>query len=520
MPPVLKKRKIAATSSRKVAPAAYKQSITSFGRISKSGSVSQVDKKEKDHTFFDEPYEIHELKENPTKKRKLELLETSPKEDNCVAILEKTPAVAKSDRIVQASSPSSPALPIKPRKRPPLRPKNADTPTKGARAFLEAFVLSSPAPSSLPLSPLPISKDTTPTSSAPISAQLTDKRASYDLPEELQDLIKLHSSFLTALSLHYAHNGRFTPTELRVLQPSIERAWGKRRICVEDVQLILGILRADDLPIKAQCPFALSDYGNGKICIELIESNPQDGIHRQPIETAKLKVRFNSNLRRLWEDREPCSDIPSFLSCLTRCPITVCSSLSQISPLLAKGQRRLEDLKAGAIKAQIIANSLKSTSANSPTRLKAVGSRSSSLLSRIQAKELYQSTLPGAPSPESIARKNALQRLEEIMPVLDILSSSGTQSVPIGTTPTDAQSRNQVFSFTMPTIVQHLQMSLRNPISKDEAMKCVGLLAEEIAPSWIGLRRIGKFNGVTIRRVKGMSRDEITEKVRDAMVKA
>ena len=526
MPPALKKRKIAAATTRKLAPTTFNQSIAAFGRISKSGTVTQIGKTEKKDAFLDEPCEVLELRDKLTKKRKTELLETPPKEDSCLAVFEKKPTITKSDRpssIFQPSSPSLPPLPIKPRKNPPLRSKNAETPTKGARAFLEAFALSSSSPSTLRSSPLPVSKDTPPKSSAHISIQCPDHKESCDLPEELQDLIKLHSSFLTALSLHYAHNGRFTPTELRILQPSIERAWGKRRICAEDVQLILGILETEKLPsqqIKARCPVALSDYGNGKICVESIEPSPQDGIHRQPIEIEKLKARFEFNLRKLWDGRKPSTDIPSFLSCLTPCPISACSSLSQISPLLAKGQRRLEDLKAGAIKAQVTANSCKSTLSNSPTRLQAVGNRSSSLLSRIRAKELYQSTLPGAPSPDSIARRNALQRLEEVVPVLEILTSSATRSLHTGTTSADANSQNQVFSFTIPTIVQHLQMSLRNPISKDEAMKCIGLLADEITPAWIGVKKVGKLNGVTIRKVKGMSRDEITERIRKVMEKA
>ena len=51
-------------------------------------------------------------------------------------------------------------------------------------------------------------------------------------------------------------------------------------------------------------------------------------------------------------------------------------------------------------------------------------------------------------------------------------------------------------------------------------MKCIGMLADEIAPAWIGLKKIGKLNGVTIRRVKGMSRDELTERIRNVMRKA
>lgn len=74
-------------------------------------------------------------------------------------------------------------------------------------------------------------------------------------------------------------------------------------------------------------------------------------------------------------------------------------------------------------------------------------------------------------------------------------------------------------SFTMPTVVQHLQMSLRNPISREEAERCVGLLADEIAPGWVGIREVGKLKGVTVRRVKGLGREEISEKIRVASLK-
>lgn len=76
-----------------------------------------------------------------------------------------------------------------------------------------------------------------------------------------------------------------------------------------------------------------------------------------------------------------------------------------------------------------------------------------------------------------------------------------------------------MFSFTMPTVVQHLQMSLRNPISKEEAVRCMGLLADDITPGWVGIRDVGKLKGVTVRRVKGFGREELRERIRVALEK-
>lgn len=63
----------------------------------------------------------------------------------------------------------------------------------------------------------------------------------------------------------------------------------------------------------------------------------------------------------------------------------------------------------------------------------------------------------------------------------------------------------------MPTLVQHLQMSLRNPIGKEEAVKCVRLLAE-VVPEWIGVREVGRLVGVTVRG-EGVGRDELRRRI-------
>ena len=66
-------------------------------------------------------------------------------------------------------------------------------------------------------------------------------------------------------------------------------------------------------------------------------------------------------------------------------------------------------------------------------------------------------------------------------------------------------------SFTMPTLVEHLQMSLRNPIGKEEVIRSLRVLAE-VAPEWVGLKEVGRMLGVTIKG-GGLRKDEIGTKI-------
>ncbi|MCJ1319797.1 hypothetical protein MMC15_005133 [Xylographa vitiligo] len=532
MPPALKKRRIAASATSKVNATGPipKGSIAAFGRITKSNSAFSTGTKDlavKQDALL---AGCSEKPEGQFKKRKIELLETPPKEEVATVLETKSTILAFTAALdVKESEPPLPSLPLKPRKKLLARTNNTETPTKGARAFLEAFALSSSSPSRRASSPLPAQEITPPTSPASIQSPCPasiatpcpTRPSTFELPEELQDLVDLHSAFLTALSLHYAHNGFFSPVDLRNLRPSIERAWGKRRIETDDICLALGILANDRSEDRSHsdtaCPLTLSNFGSGKICVELSDSPFEKRQRRRPVDVEKLNTTFVQNLSNLWRTHAPPS-IPSFLAKLHRAPIQPCASLHKISPLLAKGQRRLEDLKAGAIKAQLTNQKpTASVPQKAQVRPKAPSSRSSSLLERIQAKELYQSTLPTAPSPESIARRNALQRLEEIIPVLEILTSSATRGDFIKEMKVGVASK--VFSFTMPTVIQHLQMSLRNPISKDEAVRCIGLLAEEIAPGWVGMKQIGKLKGVTVRSTSGVGREEMRSRIAEAMGK-
>lgn len=72
---------------------------------------------------------------------------------------------------------------------------------------------------------------------------------------------------------------------------------------------------------------------------------------------------------------------------------------------------------------------------------------------------------------------------------------------------------------TMPTLVQHLQMSLKNPIAKEDAVRCVRLLAEEVAPGWVKVREVGRVVGVTVRKEESVGREDLAKRVDDLLAR-
>lgn len=528
MPPAAKRRRITAstTKSPSAVPASHR-GIQSFGRISKSQPLAQAPRKDValgGGALGEDCGAATGLRGNGTKRKLVSLEDNAVNGEDDPSLL--PPLLDACDKAIRCistpactkltTSPRSTTQPVTPRKRPAVRPKTAATPTQGAQSCLESLLLASSSP---PVKPSLSSVAVTTPSTSPASdrSPCPIRELHIELPTELLDLINLQSSFLTALSLHYAHHGSLTPADLRVLRPSIERSWGKRRVSTDDIRRILGILHVDgpleasETVQKGQRVLSISDYGNGKICVEIAENSRDDGGHRRPVDEETMRTLFTKTLTRLWEqytksvDDSPNIDV--FLSQLPLASISICSSVAKISPLIAKGQQRLLDLKAAALNAQKRNISITKDDKISSQTPKALNKRSQTLLDRILTKQLQQAALPPGPSPELLARKSALQRLEEIIPVIEILTSSGSK------TQNPNRVEVQTFSFTMPTLVQHLQTSLRNPISKDEVERCVTLLVEEVAPSWIRAGRIGKVVGITVVRSGAVGRDEMRRRV-------
>lgn len=525
MPPPAKKRKI---SGATYGP----RGIAAFGTVSKSQSQSLSSKKDVlEESVCLEAITVSTIEKTQVKRRKLEVTNH--------IVDEQTTPTARQDSTDEKIflKPSTQSKTKKVSKKLTPKATTNDTPTKGARTCLESLVLAlSPSP--------PISSQFSPPHEAPLSSApsiassdkeilaASDRLKLVEKEDEVQDLIDLYSSFLNALSLHYAHHGSFAPVDLRVLKPTIERCWGRKRICDDDIRRVIAIAPTrgqdkdqENLEQSELCPLSLLDYGNGKVCVEISEDSYNNTIQRRPLDVEKLTRDFARNVQKLWKRRVP-SAVRHFTSSLPLAPILPCSSLQKLAPLLSKGQRRLEDLKTGAIKTQITNNLSSTKVSHSPTSSKsqkATSDRVTSLLDRIRAKEMHQSTLPSGPSPASLARRSALQRLEEVVAILEILTNSGgasgcrsTLGAPTNGSPIEF---GRSYSFTMPTLVQHFQMSLRNPISRDEAILCVRLLADEIVPAWIAVREVGKLLGVTVRGRMGVTREEIRGRVQEALKK-
>jgi len=504
--PAAKKRKVTSATS-KTNPSSN-GSITAFTKVSKSQVLSKWPHEKAACSVAAQL--VKEL--NSNRKRKLLVVE-NVSIDTTSDILRS--AISQSQRDVKnlpgRLSREYQRLPQTPKK-PILAPSNAssaDTPTKGTRALLDGLALSSTS-SKNSLSSSPLKSQDTITTDDKSSFQdliIGDQfpRLEERLPTELLDLINLHTSFLTALSLHRAHNGAHSPADLRLLCPDVARAWGKRKVMLNDIQKILGVLNSattDDIVHKDRPigRLSLSDYGHGKICVEVETAIGRREEVARPLDENRLNDIFARNLRMLWEEHKSIegTSTTTFIQNLPLETTSICSSLAKTSPLLAKGQRRLEDLRTGIIlkkqaeREKIITLQVTDDNGRKPT-----------LLERLKAKELRQSTLPAPPSKAELSRNAALHRLEEVVSVLSLL----TTSTSVG---------QQRVSFTLPTVLGKLRDSFKTPMSKEEGETCVRLLASSIAPEWLKVVRMGKVDAIVVNRDNRPSDLDIRERVKRA----
>lgn len=526
MPPVAKRRKTGGVSATKTIAPSTQQGIQAFGRISKSQPRKSATGKCKSASIEEVQKTVHEASPSKrtevTSKRTAQVFdEDSETQDPARDRIKKQRINDNGDQLPRPKSQkvvTGVLQPKTPRKNTHLKLNAVETPTKGARSYLESLDLSS-SPTSRSSSSSGSRADT-PASSPPSAASPTNGQdPATELPEEIQDLVNLHSSFLTALSLHYAHNGTPAPADFRNLRPNIERSWRKRRVSIQDVQRLLALQQTSSF---AESKLSLSNFGSSKICVEIDTSSEYASVHKQPVDEDTLNKIFHTNLIERWDayyaSEKVSPSTEDFIHTLALAPIIPCASTTALAPLLAKGQCRLEDLKAGAIRAQARSQP-KSVSANNATdssnienippdtKAPCALARKTSLFDRIQQKQeaRLRSSESHAPLTSSqVQRKAALRRIEEIIPIIELLSSS---IVGAG-----------VKTFTMATMVQHLQMSLRNPIEKEEAVRAVRLLAEELTPGWVGVKEVGKVVGVTVRRdgIVG-GREQVLRKVKELM---
>lgn len=93
--------------------------------------------------------------------------------------------------------------------------------------------------------------------------------------------------------------------------------------------------------------------------------------------------------------------------------------------------------------------------------------------------------------------------MEEVVKVLSILSTSGSAG-------------QQRISFTMPTLIGKLKDSFKTPIAKDEVISTVRLLAEEIAPEWVKIAKMGKVEAVVFDRERKVGEEGVRKGIEKA----
>lgn len=301
-----------------------------------------------------------------------------------------------------------------------------------------------------------------------------------ELPIELQDLIRLQSSFIKALSIHYAHHGTTTPIRLSTFLPTISRLWSKRAVTVRDIQQCLGTMQqASTLKLTIRHStsppsliFHLYDYGRSQLYLEMIE-------HASLASTLNLHTLiapFATAIEQAWQTHQApfpshlseanSDEISHFISTLPQLPIEPSPSLLSSGPPLSKGQRRLDSLTKPSASTPKDSPNTTSTLSTGLKKKSAVLTRSNSLLERLRAKEQASLTSPSAPSRTALARTAALQRLPAIVSILCMLRSSSTK---------------QKQTFSLPALVQRVQDSCSSCMSREEVERCVVLLAEEVA---------------------------------------
>ncbi|KAI5208117.1 hypothetical protein E4T39_01508 [Aureobasidium subglaciale] len=475
--PVTRKRKAVSPDSGKQSILASQKPINTFGRVTKSQKDDQTAKKRK---ILDSAI-VHTL--SPTTQ---DMNITGQKE-------EEVDTAATQSKKRSRDSEDEVTTPQNKRFRNALPPTPAETPSKSASKLFEQMMLDNAAPITNSSNQV-IDYDTPPLTPRAFKS-LGSSFPTTELPAQLQELTRLFKAFLTSTSLYSTHNGLGTPMYITNLLPHVTRSWKKRAVTERDMHIILGILGENDT-------FELADNGEGSLCIELLDTkNSTTGHFNQP----EMISLFNNRLSALWEqwiNSSPTarSNIEGFISQIPTCHVITSQVAPSSTSHVTKGAERLSELKAGAIAARAAeATSRKPIVQTKDKSATAVASRGANLLERILAKQAANLNKADGPSPAHLARLSALDRITDIVDVLEVLSGGRARA-----------------SFSTKVLLSNLQNSLRNPLSAEEGEKCLEIMAAQVTPHFVKIIRAGSVNAVVITRVGKPSPEQLKANLESA----
>lgn len=510
---------------RKPVVASTTQTLHSFSTVSKS--IFKTGKPTGKASI------ITETKKKEQVPQKIELvptLEIQQDGDEDVVIKRAEPVKVEPAKVgsVKVESVKVKSVKVKPSsvKTKPSTTTTTTTPSsKRKRTLLDSFV-SSPA-KKREIFPL---KGTRLPAPSTTSNPETDSIASAPtaLPADLTLLQLLHSSLLTALLLHRAHNNnRIHPPVFAAIKLHVERLC-RRKITLEDVQKIVYLShyatdqKEAEEHWEIEGGLKLVDYGNNKICIDFAEKTKA----RKLVNSDNLKRDFAARVTAFWkstnanslptppasfstplksedneeakpkseEEEEEKEDVEAKpeeeaeikpqviaipMSIIPLAKLHVHPKSATIAKVLhTKGQQRLDDLLRRHKQPSISFPSSKNPISAAPP-----AKRGSSLLDRIRAKAaLAVEAAANAPSKEELERTAAEQRVPDIEPILKGLAARGN-------------------NMTMKACVEGIRESVRNPVSGEQAEMAVRLIAErEGEGGWVKVREVGRVVGVVFGR--------------------
>ncbi|KAK1979157.1 hypothetical protein LZ30DRAFT_597554 [Colletotrichum cereale] len=318
--------------------------------------------------------------------------------------------------------------------------------------------------------------------------EVKEEPAKKQLPAELLELLDLQRAILKTVSLQLVHQNNNAPLDISSITPHVARTWGKRRVTVDDIRTCVAI--QDAKPAGREdgflgSPFIVTDYGRGKLCLEMDLTK-----NASRIDEDQLCRQFEENLHIICAQRatDEMSDLDQCFESLTfddlpKSDINVRYTAISQNPVFAKGQRALSALKDGIVQkkqqkeAQVTATKFPALNPDG-TKM--------SLLDRLRAKEEANAHIQQPTGPE-LARRRVLARAVDIAAIISMLVSSSNSAGQL------------VMSFTMPVLQQKLKDSVRVPMPVEEGIQTVRLLANEVAPEWLRVATLGGKEHVVVQ---------------------
>ncbi|KAL1310628.1 hypothetical protein AAFC00_000899 [Neodothiora populina] len=466
MPTMMRRRATVqpAEQSKQTIPTAAQKSISHYGRVMKPQKVDHSAKKRRG--LLEEGIQISPIGD---------VIEVVPRKVQKTRAAE--PTIPESQPITSASTRKRKnddvtETPQHKRFKNDVPPTPAETPSRAALHLFDKLTIDNVTSTSVEAQ---IPYDTPPLTPRSLG-EAPGSDSIEQLPPPLQDLARLFSSFLTSTSLYYAHNGSGSPLQLSFVLHNVTKAWKKRAVTETDIRRLLGIL--------GDSAFEIVDNGDGMICLEQVDAVA--GHFNQP----ELRLSFEKSLCQQWstwvrDSSNKRQEVSRFIDQLPLIGVREGDLVSVKPAGSVRGQNCLDDIRRGAAQAKLLVEKAgqRSVVAAEAKTSAGVTSRGSKLLDRILAKQQSISSRGGGPTQEEMDRKTALGRIEDVVPVLDVLAGS----------------RPRV-SFSTQTLISNLQNSLRNPISREEAEHCLELISGEIAPGFVSMIKSGQVKGIVIVR--------------------